>query len=400
MGAPKEVGIDHRGLEWRPMPRTAALILVILIGCSTVLPPTDGLDELSATSNLRNRPDWEGIDAALAEVHAGIRANPDWAEGWVQRGNILSAHGFWENALESYDRALAIRPKLLDALTARGLLREIHARSVDAERDFNAVIEAAPGAPDGYLLRGWLERRNGRYSESERDLAEARTRGPGRWEDYHNAGAAAVRAQHWAVAERNFELALLLRPDHADGWIALSRIHAARGQQEKAIEDLVRADLERPGDAAIWYARAELLRSLGRWEEAIRAYDCAISLGSQPIMYAGRGQARAATQDSGKAESDLDYALELEPGLREAWVARARLRAGSGRFEEARADFAAALRIRASASVLHDLARLHHDREHWGPAVEGYEAALRICDDAGLRKRIERELGQAKARQK
>lgn len=382
------------------MPRTAAIVLAILIGCKSAPPPSDGLDSLYAYGSLRNRPDWEGIDAALAEIHAGIRARPDWAEGWVRRGNILSAHGFRENAIESYDRALAIQPKLLDALTARGVLLEIIGRTEDAERDFNTVIEAAPAAPDGYLLRGWLERRNGRYSESERDLAEARTRGPGRWEDYHNAGAAAMRAERWAVAERNFELALLLRPDHADGWIALSRIHAARGQQERALDDLVRADLERPGDAAIWYARAEILRSLVRWEEALRAYDCAITLGPQPIMYAGRGQAHAALRNGKKAETDLDYALELEPDLREAWVARGRLRAGGGRFDEARSDFAAALRIRASASVLRDLARLYHDKEQWSQAVEGYESALRICDEPALRNRIERELGQARARQK
>ncbi len=298
------------------------------------------------------------------------------------------------------DRAIAAQPSNLDALTARGLLLAESGRPADSERDFNAVIAAAPTAPDGYLLRAWLERRDGRFSESVRDLAEARARGPGRWEDYHNAGAAAAKAGRWARAERNFELSLLLRPDNADGWLALSRVHASNGQPDKALEALDRAAMERPGDAAIWYARGEILRSLFRHSEAIRAYDCAIDLDPIPIMYASRAQARASVKDAKGAEADFHRALALEPGLREAWVGRARLRAEAGRYEEARNDYAAALRIRASASVLRELARLHHDKEQWGPAVAGYESALRICTEPQLKPIIERDLANAKAQKK
>lgn len=383
------------------MSRTAVLVLALLTGCGSAAPKrTDDLDRYYGTISQGHRPDFEGVEAALAEVHAGLRANPTWPEGWLQRANILDSWGFPEMALESCSRAIAIDPKFVDALLLRGLLLFLSGKEADAERDFNAVIEAVPKAPDGYLLRAWLERQQGRYSESQRDLAEARARGPGRWEDYHNAGVAAHRAGHLKTAVRNFDLSVYLRPDNADGWMALSRVHAASGQAERALEDLNQADLGRPGDAAIWYARAEILRSLGRWNEAIRAYDGAISLGPVPIMYSGRGQARAAANDAKGAEADYTRALDLDPVLREAWVARAQLRARAGRYEEARDDYAAALRIRASASVLRELARLHLDKELLVPAVACYESALRICDEPPLRGLIERELADARARQK
>jgi tetratricopeptide (TPR) repeat protein len=201
-------------------------------------------------------------------------------------------------------------------------------------------------------------------------------------------------------AARSFELALLLRPDHADGWLALSRAHAALGMNDRALEDLERADREAPRSAPVSYARAEILRFLERFPEAARAYDRAIELGPSPIMYSGRAQVRLALNDPKGAESDFETALKLEPTLREAWVARARWRASQGRFEEARADYSAALRLRASATILRELARLHHDREQWEPAVAAYESALRICDEPGLKPALERELADARAHRK
>jgi tetratricopeptide (TPR) repeat protein len=383
-------------IECPVMPRASALLVVFLAACATPAPPKDELDEWYYRNPPRAR-DWEGVKAALDEIHQKLRADPEWAEGWKQRGNILGAHGYGDMALASYDRALTLQPKYVEALLARGLALAERGRDADAERDFAAAIEAAPKIPDGYLLRAWMERRLGRYSESERDLAQARALG--RWEDYHNAGATAARAGKWKLAELNLELAVLLSPGHADGWIALSRVHASMGQPDRALDDLNRADTQRFGDAAIWYARAELLRSLYRWEEAVRAYDVAISLGAVPMMYAGRGQAKAAIGGK-EAEADLDRAVQLEPELREAWIARARVRAAAGKFEAAREDYNAALRIRASASVLRELARIHHDQERWDPAIQIYEAALGLCDDPALETHILRDLGDAKARQK
>jgi tetratricopeptide (TPR) repeat protein len=381
------------------MSRAAAVALLLLASCQAAPEIPSDPDRLFADT-LRAFAENGRTAPALAGLDGVLRARPAWADAHAARADVLLAAGRRSEALAGYDQAIALQPVHLDALRGRGVLLADLGRTVEAERDFRAVIAAVPGAADGYLLRAWLERRTGRYSESERDLAEARSRGPGRWEAYHNAGAAAARMERWSQAARNFELAVLLRPDHADGWIALSRAHAALGLPDLALEDLDRADKERPDNAAVWYTRGELLRLMERPQEALRAYDRAIALRPVAIMYAGRAQARLAANDAPGAEADLVIALDLEPGLREAWVARARWRAATGRYEGARDDYAAALRIRASATILRELARLHHDREQWGQAIAGYESALRICDEPELRPVLERELADARARRK
>lgn len=384
------------------MARASVLLLAGLASCSaTPAAPADDLDlAFPAIAASRSGADVEKLTSALAEIHAKIRAKPEAADGHLSRANILAGAGCPGMALESYDRALALRPDYVEALLARGAFHGMHGRAAEAERDFDAVIKAAPDVPDGYLLRAWIERSQLRFSEATRDLAEARARGPGRWQDYHNAGVGAIRDGRWGQAELNFELSVLLRPDHADGWIALSRVHASTERYDRALEDLDRAAHERPGDASVGYARGEILRSLGRFEEAVRAYDAAIAAGPVPIMYSGRGQARAALNDPAGAEKDFGVAITLEPTLREAWVERGRLRAAAGRYDDARDDYVEALRIRASASVLYDLARLHHEKGAWEPAISAYEWALRICTEPPLRDSIDRRLADARARRK
>jgi len=378
------------------MTRGSPFLLLLVLACQGG-PAVARDPDLQLSEILRRFSEDGDAAGALAGLDEVIRARPDWVEAHRARANVLVAAGRPAIALPAWDRVIILEPKNLDALTARGLLLADLGRAAEAERDFAAVIEAAPKAPDGYLLRAWLERRDGRHSESQRDLAEARARDPERWEAYHNAGAAAARAGWWPQAARNFELAVLLRPDHADGWIALSRAHASLGHADRALEELDRADRERPKDPAVWYWRGELLRSLERHVEAVRAYDRAIAFGAAPIMYSGRAQSRVRLDDAPGAEKDFATALELEPGLREAWVARARWRAASGRTDAAREDYAAALRIRASAPVLRELARLHQERGQWASAVAGYERALSICVEPDLRPVLERDLADARA---
>ena len=337
---------------------------------------------------------------ALAGVDEAIRLKPDAAGAHAARGGLLRALGRHSEALTSYDQAVKLEPGHLTARTARGLMRMELEQFAEAEADFAAIIEAAPGSPDGYLLRGWLERRTGRFSEAERDLAEARARDPGRWEAYHNAGVAALDSKRWGDAERNFEIALFFAPKAWTAWLGLARVRAATGKTERALEDIDRAAAARPGESSIPYAKAEILRALGRFAEAARAYDRALLLGAAPIMFVGRAQARAELGDLEGAEGDFAKALDLEPRLREAFVARARMRAALKRYDEAQEDFASALKLKATAETVRDLGRLHQERERWAAAVSCFESALKICTDEEMRAIIGRDLAGARAQKK
>ena len=109
------------------------------------------------------RPDLEAgrFLKVLAESDARLKVQPGDALAWAARSQALASFQKWPEALESANRALALRPGLADALLARGLARGGQAvaqvnfgslRGVGrAMEDFRAATDADPT-----LVRAWI----------------------------------------------------------------------------------------------------------------------------------------------------------------------------------------------------------------------------------------------------
>ncbi|MBI4564176.1 MAG: tetratricopeptide repeat protein [Planctomycetes bacterium] len=332
----------------------------------------------------------------IALLNEALRIRPDFPDALMARAGLLRLQERRDEALEDYDAVLRLVPKHPYALSARGMLLFDLQRFSEAERDFSTIVEGSPEAPDGYLLRAWLYRKRGRFSEAARDRAEARARAGSLWERYYNAAAAAAREERWTDAERNFELALLLSPDLAEAHLGLAQIRARSGDPDAALDDLARAARVRPDDPAIPHARAELLRAAERFREALAEYDRAIRLAPSAILHVRRGLVLERLGRPESAALDYDAALALDPELRDAYVARGRLRRSRGEYAGATDDFRVALGLLATPDVVADVARLERDRKNWDLAVSYYEDALKICSDPGDRAALERELEEAR----
>src|SRR5688572_5857837 len=102
------------------MARPASLLLLILIGCTSAPPRLE--PEQAYAEILRKYAEDNDPLAAVAGLHEVLRERPDWPEAHLARATILLAAGRKSGALASFDRALSLRPKYLDALTSRGML--------------------------------------------------------------------------------------------------------------------------------------------------------------------------------------------------------------------------------------------------------------------------------------
>ena len=89
--------------------------------------------------------------------------------------------------------------------------------------------------------------------------------------DYHSELVGDLES---AIGE--FDRALALQPDHADGWIQKGIALARLGQHESAAIALAEAIRLRPDDPELWLQRAGSLRDLQRHAEALTACDEAL----------------------------------------------------------------------------------------------------------------------------
>ena len=119
------------------------------------------------------------------------------------------------------------------------------------------------------------------------------------------------------------------------------------GRWEEARKDYETVIALDPNYAEYHFEYAGLLRRLGEEEQALAEYGTAIGLTPPFVeLYYNRGDLRAVRGDVDGALADFDYALELDPEYVDAYVNRASLLLRQGELDAAARDIGAGLALR------------------------------------------------------
>ena len=86
----------------------------------------------------------QGLDIALRDCNAALRARPGTASFLDSRGLVQLRRGDWAKALADYDTALAAEPKLAWSLYGRGLAKLHSGDATGANADIAAAIAIQP----------------------------------------------------------------------------------------------------------------------------------------------------------------------------------------------------------------------------------------------------------------
>lgn len=244
-----------------------------LIGLETMLDvapdDTELHDDAGVIALLLNRP-----SVAVAHFRASAEKKPS-AAAHFNLGTALTSAGLYDDAVASYERALALRPKygkalnnLADTLMALGRPRE-------AVRRYEEAVAAQPTLPEPRNNLGAALWRQGQLSRAERELREALRLNPDYAEAYFNLGHTAIRAGHLKDAAAHFQRAATLKPDWvpaltAAAWVLATasdpNVRAAGAAVELATRG---AALTGRADARSLDVLAVALASAGRFEEAV-----------------------------------------------------------------------------------------------------------------------------------
>lgn len=117
---------------------------------------SDAPDELAAAvmemgDHLRDRRDFDG---ALAEFSWLTGHCPEYAEGWNQRAMVHFMTGDYAAALSDLDRALALNPTHLGALSGRVMTLMALGREDEALDQLRLAVGLNPWLPERRLLDG------------------------------------------------------------------------------------------------------------------------------------------------------------------------------------------------------------------------------------------------------
>jgi predicted TPR repeat methyltransferase len=216
-------------------------------------------------------------EAALQSLDTALRLDPRYALAWNNRGNTLRRLGRPSEALDSYERALALSPAYPEAWCHRAIVLNDLGRHPDAAASAGQALAARSGYADALQALGNALQALDRFAESV------------------DAYDAALKS---AAPARQAEI-----------WCARGAALKKSGDLVRALDSYERALLLRPGYALAEHYRANVLRALGRREDAIAAYRRARELGADP---AGIDFALAALGEGDTpSAAPADYVKEL-----------------------------------------------------------------------------------------
>jgi len=181
---------------------------------------------------------------------------------------------------------------------------------------------------------------------------------------------------------------------------------------------LIMTGAKAPAEALAWFSRARALRpshveaarhmaavlqALGRFPEALKAYDDSLRLGLvDPVAFYNRGLVLRALGRRDEAIASFDQALKLKPAYPEAVRAGAILLSEAGQLEAALEFVEEALRIKPDffeahldrANLLHRLGALEAALNAYSEALDLFPGHADLCNNRGV---ILQELGELEA---
>ncbi len=216
----------------------------------------------------------EHTERAVDLLEKAVELSPESTEAWLSLGNVLHAQGRMEDAARAFKEAATRAPDNAEAWNNLGVVQEDTGHTRDALDSYNRALEVDPGFVNALRRRApvlgrlrWFEQAREAYEDLLRRFPDD----PVLRVDF---------AQFLEQANRPDEAwAYLPEPGQAGSKSEEARVEYLRaqllvrkGELDTALEGL-RAARERTGEDFLCYREGLILDRLGRYGEAMAAFE-------------------------------------------------------------------------------------------------------------------------------
>jgi len=162
-------------------------------------------------------------DEAVSSFDRAIALRADLAEAHANRGNTLNVLKRFDEALASLDRALALRPNLIEAMVNRGNALNGLKRYDEALTVYDRALSLHPGHAGAHYNRGATLHEMLRYEDALASYDRALALQANYPEAWSNRGATLYEMMRHGEALASYDRAIALQPDFPEAhWNAAS----------------------------------------------------------------------------------------------------------------------------------------------------------------------------------
>jgi tetratricopeptide (TPR) repeat protein len=300
------------------------------------------------------------------------------ARAHADRGGLLQAQGKLEEALFSFDRALALDPDYSEALNARGTILFALGRMDEALSSFGKAIALKPHAADGFYNRAVALQKLGRLEEALASYDRAAELDPNAADAAFNRADVLFALERFEEALACYDRAIALRPGSAESYNSRGKALQKLNRLDEALKSYERAITLKSNFAEAFNNRGVALHMMGRYDDALLSYDRALALEPKDAFaWNNRGLVLKDLRRPKEAISDFNRAIALKEEFSEAFFNRALAELALGDFRQGWADYEHRRGVKVYAP-----ARAPIDAPEWSGEDLGGRSIL-VCSEQG-----------------
>jgi tetratricopeptide (TPR) repeat protein len=339
----------------RAAPGVASLLLMCsLTGCLAPTPAPAKRAAAAAGAPAAEVP-YERMSAAielgrpqdaLESYEKALATEPRSTETRILHARLLTLAGKLQEAREELNVVLGQEPRNTDALYNLSLVADLEQRTEERRDLMLKVVEIDANHADALAGLGELSLRRGETAAARGFFERALAADPMHLVGLLGLGAAFERTGDWRSAEALYARGVAAQPDYPFSFIDRARARQALGDRAGALQDLSQAISLDPGYPWSYVDRGKLYLGLSRGQDAQADFSVALRLDPGRFeTHALRAEARGLVGDTAGALADWEQVVALEPDYWFAWEPMAAAAWAEGAWTKARDAF-----LRASSA--------------------------------------------------
>jgi tetratricopeptide (TPR) repeat protein len=179
--------------------QTACIVFFVLCFISINAQPVKSYGDI-AYNFYKNKQ----YDSAIISINKAIKLSPDYAYGYLTRGNCYYSKRLYDLAMLDYSKAISLQPNAINYCN-RGNVYNAKKRPDSAILDYNKAIDINPGYANSYHGLGMAYTNKRMYDEAIQNFSKAIKVNPDYYYSYNNRGLAYLFNGQYDLAVNDFK---------------------------------------------------------------------------------------------------------------------------------------------------------------------------------------------------
>ncbi len=243
--------------------------------------------------------------AANDKVDEIVRGKPDYAPGWILRGEVSLITGDKHAAFLSFDKAVELKPNDIGPLISRSRAYLANGDIEGARGDAKRVARMMPDAPIRHYLDAAIAFAEGDYEVANNSFTHLQRS----FDNFSPAVllGALIKTQRGELnqADALFLRYISMEPDSLDARRALASVRLRNGQPSNAVDILEKLLKDTPDDMGTRRRLASAYLALERYDDAARNFAAVADAGSGGDAQQARSALTLLDPNSAKSNPEL-----------------------------------------------------------------------------------------------